>query len=118
MDSDRIIGAGKELGGKAQQRLGEWTGDAGTQAQGLADQAAGAARNVYGQAKDAARDAVRGLADSAPDYADQARETGRHYYERGNRAVARQVGDRHLAALLVAGGIGYLFGWLLHGRHH
>ncbi len=41
MDSDRIIGAGKELGGKVQQRVGEWTGDAGTQAQGLADQAAG-----------------------------------------------------------------------------
>ncbi|MFH6781322.1 MULTISPECIES: CsbD family protein [Methylobacterium] len=113
MDSDRIIGAGKELGGKVQQRLGEWTGETGTQAQGLADQAAGVARNVYGQAKDAVRD----LADAAPDYADTARETGRQYYERGNRAVARQVGDQHLAALLVAGGIGYLFGWLIHGRH-
>ncbi|TNC08234.1 CsbD family protein [Methylobacterium terricola] len=113
MDSDRITGAGKELGGKVQQRLGEWTGDTGTQARGLADQAAGAARSLYGQAKDAVHD----LADAAPDYADQARETGRHYYERGNRAVSRQVGDRHLAALLVAGGIGYLFGWLIHGRH-
>lgn len=116
MDSDRITGTAKELGGKAQQRLGEWTGDTGTQVQGLADQAAGAARDVYGQAKDAARDAVRGLAESAPDYADRAREAGRDVYERGNRAVARQVGDRHLAALLVAGGIGYLFGWLIHGR--
>ncbi|TGD94228.1 CsbD family protein [Methylobacterium nonmethylotrophicum] len=113
MDSDRITGAGRELGGKAQQRIGEWTGDAGTQAQGFADQATGAARNAYGQAKDA----VRGLADAAPDYADQAREAGRHYYERGNRAVARQVGDQHLAALLVAGAVGYLFGWLIHGRH-
>ncbi|KMO21513.1 CsbD family protein [Methylobacterium platani] len=113
MDSDRIIGAGKELGGKVQQRLGEWTGDAGTQAQGLADQAAGAAGTVYGQAKDTMRD----LADAAPDYVDQARETGRDYYERGNRAVARQVGDQHLAALLVAGAVGYVFGWLIHGRH-
>ncbi len=117
MDSDRIIGAGKELGGKVQQRFGEWTGDAGTQAQGLADQAAGAARTVYGQAKDGVREAVRGLADSAPDSLDQARETGRHYYRRADRAVARQVGDHHLAALLVAGGIGYVFGWLLHNRH-
>lgn len=116
MDSDRIIGAGKELGGKVQQRFGEWTGDAGTQAQGLADQAAGAARNVYGQAKDGVRDAVRGLAGTAPDYADQALETGRRTYRRADRAVARQIGDHHLAALLVAGGIGYVFGWLLHNR--
>ncbi|KMO42425.1 hypothetical protein VQ03_10965 [Methylobacterium tarhaniae] len=117
MDSDRIVGAGKELGGKVQQRFGEWTGDAGAQAQGLADQAAGTARNVYGQAKDQVRDAVRGLADAAPDYADQARETGRHYYRRADRAVARQVGDQHLAALLVAGAVGYVFGWLIHSRH-
>ncbi len=60
---------------------------------------------------------MRGLADTAPDYADQARETGRHYYRRADRAVARQIGDHHLAALLVAGGIGYVFGWLLHNRH-
>ncbi|AWB21766.1 CsbD family protein [Methylobacterium currus] len=116
MDSDRITGAGQELGGKVQQRVGEWTGDAGTQAQGLADQAAGAARSVYGQAKDQVRDAVRGLADAAPDSIDQARETGRDYYRRADRAVARQVGDHHLAALLMAGAIGYVFGWLLHNR--
>ncbi|MGX7708320.1 CsbD family protein [Methylobacterium sp. Gmos1] len=112
MDSDRIIGAGQELGGKVQQRVGDWTGDAGTRAQGLADQAAGAARTVYGQAKDG----LRGLADAAPDSLDQARETGRRYYRRADRAVARQVGDHHLAALLVAGAIGYAFGWLLHDR--
>ena len=117
MDSDRIIGADKELGGKVQQRFGEWTGDTGTQAQGLADQAAGAARNAYGQAKDGVREAVRGLSDAAPDSIDQARETGRDLYRRADRAVARQVGDHHLAALLVAGGIGYVFGWLLHNRH-
>ncbi|MET7241951.1 CsbD family protein [Methylobacterium sp. EM32] len=117
MDSDRIIGAGQELGGKVQQRVGEWTGDAGTRAQGVADQASGTARNIYGQAKDGVREAVRGLADAAPDSLDQARETGRHTYHRADRAVARQIGDHHLAALLLAGGIGYIFGWLMHNRH-
>ncbi|GJD48826.1 hypothetical protein OPKNFCMD_1552 [Methylobacterium crusticola] len=112
MDADRIIGAGKELGGKVQQGLGEVGGDAGTQARGAVNQAAGVAQNVYGQAKDA----VRNLADAAPDYVDQARDVGRRTYDQGNSMLARQVGDQHLVALLLAGAVGYALGWLIHGR--
>ena len=105
MDSDRISGAGREFGGKVQQRIGEWTGDAGTQAQGLADQAAGAARNVYGQAKDA----VRHAADEVSDRAAEAYDRSRHAAWEGHQA---SVAWPH-ASLILAGLVGFGLGFLV-----
>jgi uncharacterized protein YjbJ (UPF0337 family) len=71
MNEDRVVGTAKNLGGKAQEGFGRVTGDAKTQAEGIINQAAGAARDLYGQAKGSASDAaevVRRGAVNAEDY--------------------------------------------------
>jgi uncharacterized protein YjbJ (UPF0337 family) len=71
MDTDRLSGTARNLGGKAQEGLGRVTGDTETEARGKLDQAAGAAQDLYGQAKDTAVDAaqvVREQAAMADDY--------------------------------------------------
>jgi uncharacterized protein YjbJ (UPF0337 family) len=42
--SDRFDGAAREFGGRVQQKVGEFAGDAKTQAEGLYNQAAGQAQ--------------------------------------------------------------------------
>jgi len=51
--SDRFEGTVREMGGRAQQTIGEAVGDAKTQADGIYNQAAGKAQQVWGQAQDA-----------------------------------------------------------------
>ena len=55
MDEDRIAGTARKLGGKIQEDVGRFTGDAQAQLKGMANQAAGTAQDLYGQAADAAR---------------------------------------------------------------
>lgn len=55
MDENRLEGTMRNLGGKAQEGIGRATGDAKTQAEGLVNQAAGAAQDLYGQTADVAR---------------------------------------------------------------
>lgn len=55
MDENRIEGAARNIGGKVQEGVGRVTGDATTQAEGLMNQAAGAAQNLSGQTADMAR---------------------------------------------------------------
>jgi uncharacterized protein YjbJ (UPF0337 family) len=54
MDQNRVEGTARNLGGKVQERFGKVTGNARTQAEGLANQVAGAAQDLYGQAADRA----------------------------------------------------------------
>jgi uncharacterized protein YjbJ (UPF0337 family) len=56
MNEDRIEGTARNVGGKVQEGVGRLTGDAGTRAEGLANQAAGAAHDLFGQAADSARE--------------------------------------------------------------
>ena len=56
MDENRLEGTGRNLGGKVQEGLGKGTGDVRRQAEGIANQAAGAAQDLYGQATDTARE--------------------------------------------------------------
>ena len=58
MDKDRIVGSAKDFAGKVEGAVGDMAGDAKTQAEGRAREAAGTVQNLYGQAKDAARDAT------------------------------------------------------------
>ncbi|SFK53799.1 CsbD family protein [Falsiroseomonas stagni] len=60
MDKDRISGAANQAKGSIKQGVGELTGDAKLQAEGMADKAKGKAQSAVGGAKDAARDAVDG----------------------------------------------------------
>ncbi len=109
MDKDRIAGSAKDFAGKVEGVVGDATGDAGTQAQGRAREAAGTVQNLYGQAKDAARDAT----DAAVSYAKDAYENSGGTIRDGQQAMAKTVQNNPLGALLVAGGIGFALAMLM-----
>jgi uncharacterized protein YjbJ (UPF0337 family) len=50
--SDRFEGAARDVGGRVQETVGNITGDAKTQAQGMYNQAAGQAQEAVGQMSD------------------------------------------------------------------
>jgi uncharacterized protein YjbJ (UPF0337 family) len=75
MNEDRIAGTTHNLGGKVQEGFGRVTGDTKTQAEGLVNQATGAAQDLYGQAKDTAADAAQVVRRGAADAEDFVRRT-------------------------------------------
>ena len=109
MDKDRIAGTAKDFACKVEGTVGGMTGDAKTQAEGRAREAAGTVQNLYGQAKDAAREA----SDAAVNYAKDAYENSGDTVRSGQQAVAKTVQDNPLGALLVAGGIGFALALLM-----
>jgi uncharacterized protein YjbJ (UPF0337 family) len=102
MDTDRIKGTAKELGGKIEEAAGHLTGNDETRADGVARQIEGKGQNLYGQAKD-------GLRDTA-DMAGQAYDEGRRYVKRNSREVGENIGKHPLTSLLLAGVVGFLAG--------
>ncbi len=55
VDQNEIEGGARELGGKAEELLGNVTGDAKTQAEGKIDQITGRAQRTFGAAADEVR---------------------------------------------------------------
>ncbi len=95
MNEDRVIGAARNIGGHAQEGFGRATGDPKSQAEGVVNQAAGAAQNLYGQAKDGAADAAQAVREGAS----SAEDVIRHVIE-----------QRPYTAALVALCIGWFIG--------
>ncbi len=58
MDKDRIKGKAKDIAGRAERQVGEWTGDKETQSEGAAKQAEGKVQNAWGNVKDKVKDAA------------------------------------------------------------
>ena len=58
VDSDRIEGSGKKLGGNIKEGLGNVLGDEKLKREGQADQVEGKAQNAWGGLKDSVRDAL------------------------------------------------------------
>jgi uncharacterized protein YjbJ (UPF0337 family) len=56
MDENRVEGTARNVKGKIQEDIGSLAGNARMRAEGLANQAGGAAQDLYGQAADATRD--------------------------------------------------------------
>ncbi|MFL5288695.1 MAG: CsbD family protein [Rhodopila sp.] len=52
MDTNRVEGTARDLGGRAQEAVGNLAGDTRTQAQGLYNQASGQAQQAAGQFSD------------------------------------------------------------------
>jgi uncharacterized protein YjbJ (UPF0337 family) len=73
MNEDRIAGTARNMGGKVQEGFGRVTSDAKSQADGLINQAAGAAQDFYGQAKETASDAAQVVRQGAIDTEDYVR---------------------------------------------
>ncbi|MGU3663913.1 CsbD family protein [Methylobacterium sp. A49B] len=105
VDTDRIAGAARELGGKVQGAVGDLAGSNGVSVEGRLREAHGAAENLYGQAKDA----VRHAADEVSDHAAEAYDRGRHYAWEGHERSA----EWPHASLLVAGLVGFGLGFLI-----
>lgn len=55
MDKDRVKGKAKDIAGRAQRQVGEWTGDEEAQVKGAAKQVKGKAQNTIGKIKDSAK---------------------------------------------------------------
>jgi uncharacterized protein YjbJ (UPF0337 family) len=109
MDKDRIAGAAKDAAGKVEGTVGDMAGDAQTSAAGRLRETSGTVQNLYGQAKDAARDA----GDAAVSFAKDAYDNSGDTFRDGSKAVAKQVRDNPLGALLLAGGIGFALAMIM-----
>lgn len=90
MNTDQIEGKVKKVAGKVEEKVGEIMGDAGSRAEGVANQVAGAAQDAYGQAREHVQDMACG--------------------------VSRKVEENPMAAVLLAGAVGYLLGMLSRPR--
>lgn len=55
MDKDRVEGKVKDIAGRVERQVGEWTGDKEAQVKGAAKQVEGKVQNAWGQAKDAVK---------------------------------------------------------------
>ena len=55
MDKDRVEGKVKDVAGRVERQVGEWTGDTEKQVHGAAKQAEGKVQNTWGKVKDAAK---------------------------------------------------------------
>jgi len=58
MDKDRVKGAVDQVVGKAKRRVGGWTGNVNTQADGLIQQIKGKVETARGELKDVVREAL------------------------------------------------------------
>jgi uncharacterized protein YjbJ (UPF0337 family) len=58
MDKDRVEGKVKDVAGRVERQVGEWTGDKDAQVHGAAKQAEGKVQNTWGKVKDATRSAT------------------------------------------------------------
>lgn len=105
VDTDRMTGAARELGGQVQSTIGDLAGSHRDSAEGRLREARGTTENLYGQAKDA----VRHAADEVSDQATEAYDRGRHYAWEGHQ---KSVEWPH-ASLLVAGLVGFGLGLLV-----
>ncbi len=58
MDKDEIKGKAKDVAGRVERQVGEWTGDKDAQAEGAGKQVEGKVQNAWGKTKDVVRDAA------------------------------------------------------------
>lgn len=122
MDERRVGPGGQRNFGMGQSATGNLSGNIGpSHGPTPAQQGQGRFEDMVNQTRDAA--------DEALELAEQAYERGRgyikeewnyypavdRYVREGRRIVGQQVGEHPIFAILLAGSIGYLFGYLIHG---
>jgi uncharacterized protein YjbJ (UPF0337 family) len=86
MNEDRAKGKVKDIAGRVQRQVGEWTGDTDAQAKGTMKQAEGKVQNAWGKAKDA----VKNKPGRADDGVDQSTDTDEEDEEE-SAALRRQA---------------------------
>jgi uncharacterized protein YjbJ (UPF0337 family) len=88
VDENRVEGTARNVGGKVQEGVGRATGDAKMRAEGLTNQAVGAAQDLYGQTVDTAREQAANF----------------------DKWLRDQIENQPYTTALVALGIGWLLG--------
>ncbi len=74
MNKDQVEGKLKDVGGRVERQVGEWTGDSEKQAHGAVKQAEGKVQNAWGDVKEAGKKAAdKAAAEQAADKADNDR---------------------------------------------
>jgi len=58
MNEDQVKGKVKDVAGRVERQVGEWTGDKEKQVHGAVKQVEGKVQNAWGDAKDAGKDVV------------------------------------------------------------
>jgi uncharacterized protein YjbJ (UPF0337 family) len=58
MNKDRAEGKIKDVAGRVERQVGEWTGDTEAQVKGAAKQVEGKVQNAWGKAKDAVKEST------------------------------------------------------------
>jgi len=101
MNEDRVIGAGRDMAGKVEWKVGDALNDQDIQADGVVNRVAGVFQHGYGIARDAADDA----AEVAPVLLERAADRGRDLGRRVDTVVRENLGDNG-ALYLLAGAIG------------
>jgi len=73
MNTDEVKGKTKDIAGRVERQVGEWTGDKEAQAEGAAKQVEGKIQNAWGKAKDAVKkpSTSQGDQDRAEDQAEK-----------------------------------------------
>lgn len=103
MNEDRVIGATRDLAGKAEWSVGDAVGSSHLRADGLADRVSGVFQNGYGQARDAATEALI----EAPAVLDDIVDRGQEIAQQVDAAIRRRLGDNGPLYVL-AGAVGLL----------
>lgn len=116
VDTDRIVGTAKDLGGRAQGAIGDAVGSDRDSLEGRYREAEGRAQRLYGQAKDTVRDIADDVGGYSEDAYDRVSRHGGTYLRDGRERVETQVGENPFLALLIAGAVGYGLALLLHSR--
>ena len=70
MNEDRAKGKVKDIAGRVERQVGEWTGDTDAQAKGTMKQAEGKVQNAWGKAKDAVKPKPRRADDNVDNSTD------------------------------------------------
>jgi len=86
----------------------------------------GSTEHILDQVREALNDVTGSAAEAAGNvykrgeqYARQAREQypqAERYVRKGQRAVSHRMAENPLLSLVVAGGIGYVLAWMIHGQ--
>jgi uncharacterized protein YjbJ (UPF0337 family) len=87
MNKDRVEGKLKDVGGRVERQVGEWTGDTDKQAHGATKQVEGKVQNAWGKVKDAGKK----VADKATDKTDAENQPVEIEEEKEVRTTQRKV---------------------------
>lgn len=86
MNKDRAEGKVKDVAGRVQRQVGEWTGDTEAQVKGAVKQAEGKTQNAWGKVKDAVKKPADGV---KPQRADESGDESAEEREQESRASRR-----------------------------